>query len=326
MSKQPRHRPQRSFPNAKRVIVDCELEKCIHCGEPLVSGKTWHMRKQVQTMEGPLFVAGKSKKCANSECRYGGQSYHASGVLRISLPYSTYGLDVLAFIGWQHEQAHQQFVEIQKQLNERGVRVNERNVGKLYRQFLALLGGLNERVEQRLTETAEVHGGLIWGLDALKPEGDGTLLYVLYEVLSGTPVDALQATYPTADELSQWLRPYRALPFKVLATLSDGEERIIAALKRSWPAAPHQRCQEHILGNLAEPVLKVDAHLRQGMRADLGGLPAVPAQAEPSVSQASDGPLAVAAQAEPATRLTNEGSLGSVPPFCLPRRFNETQP
>jgi hypothetical protein len=88
------------------------------------------------------------------------------------------------------------------------------------------------------------------------------LLYVLYEVLSGTPVGAIQANYPTADELSQWLQPYQALPFKVLATLSDGEDRIIAGLKRSWPDAPHQRCQEHILGNIAEPVLKVEAKLR----------------------------------------------------------------
>jgi hypothetical protein len=51
----------------------------------------------------------------------------------ISLPHSTYGLDVLAFIGWQHEHEHKQLVEIQRQLNARGVLVNERNVGKLYR-------------------------------------------------------------------------------------------------------------------------------------------------------------------------------------------------
>jgi hypothetical protein len=49
---------------------------------------------------------------------------------------STYGLDVLAFIEWQHE--HQQLVEIQRSLKGRGVEINESNVGKLYRQFLAL--------------------------------------------------------------------------------------------------------------------------------------------------------------------------------------------
>ncbi|MBU1752026.1 MAG: hypothetical protein KKA73_30475 [Chloroflexi bacterium] len=308
MSKQPRHRPQRSFADAKRVIVDCELDKCVHCGQPLESSQTWHMRKYVQTMKAPLFVAGKSKKCANPDCSHSGQHYHASGVLRISLPFSTYGLDVLAFIGWQHEHEHKQFVEIQQKLNERGVLVNERNVGKLYRQFLALLGGRDERVERRLTATAEEHGGLIWGLDGLQPEGHGTLLYVLYEVLSGTPVTALQADHPTAKELVTWLNPYSALPFAALATLSDGEDTLMAALKTCWPDAPHQRCQEHVLGNIAAGALKEDSRLRKQMGEDLGGLAKVPTQCEAEASLPTGGP------AEPA------------PPFCPPLPANEMRP
>jgi hypothetical protein len=76
--------------------MECELEKCIHCEQPLVGSKTWHVRKTVQTLEGPLFVAGKSKQCANLDCSHFGEHYHASGVLRISLPYSTFY--VVAFV------------------------------------------------------------------------------------------------------------------------------------------------------------------------------------------------------------------------------------
>ena len=148
--KRPRHRPQRSFPNAERVILECELERCVHCGRPLVPSGTWHMRKYVQTMKGPLFVAGKSKICDWPDCTHGGHHYHASRVWQISMPQSTYGLDVLAFIGWQHEQEHKQFAEIQGMLNQRQIAVSERHVGRLYRQFLALLGGMNERVRSRL--------------------------------------------------------------------------------------------------------------------------------------------------------------------------------
>jgi hypothetical protein len=238
-------------------------------------------------MSGALFVAGKSKKCDYVDCSHYGHHYHASGVLRISLPYNTYGLDVLAFIGWQHEHEHKQFAEIQEMLNQGGIEVCERHVGRLYRQFLALLGGINERVERRLDETAEKHGGVMWGIDALQPEGHGTLLYVLYEVLSGTPVAAAQLDHPTADDLVEWLKAYQALPYQVLATLSDGEKAIIAALETCWPDAPRQRCQEHYLGNLAEPVLKVDGKLQQWMWNDLEGLPAVPS--EPETSPVEDG-------------------------------------
>jgi len=276
MQKHPRHRPRRSFPNAKRIIMECELNECIHCGSPLSPRRPWHMKKTVQTMNGPVFVAGKSKECVNPLCRHYGMHYYASRVLLISLPYSTYGLDVLAFIGWQHEHEHRQLVEIQRELNRRGILVNERTVGKLYRQFLALLGGLSEQIEERLAATVAEYGGLIWAIDALQPEGHGSLLYVLYEVLGETPVAAIQLEQPTEARLREWLKPYQALSFPVLATLSDGEKAVIGVLKGCWPDAPHQRCQAHFLNNLAEPVLEVDSKLRKWMRGDLGGLPKVP--------------------------------------------------
>lgn len=288
MNKQPRHRPQRSFPNAKRVIVDCELENCVDCGQPLVPGRSWHTHKTIQTLDGPLFVAGQSKRCTNPACGQSGKFYHARGVLRYSLPHSTYGLDVLAYIGWQHEKEQRQLSEIQRELNGRGLLVNERNVGKLYRQFLALLGGASAKTLQVLQATAAKQGGLMWAIDALQPEGHGTLLYVLYEVLSGSAVSALQSNHPTAEELSEWLKPYQALPHPVLATLSDGEDAIIAALNKCWPQAAHQRCQSHALSNLAEAVQKHDTQQGRQMRQDLGGLPAVPEQLKMLVTASAE--------------------------------------
>lgn len=175
-----------------RLLYECELNECVHCRTPLAPRKTWHMSKTVQTLNGPVFVAGKSKTCINESCFYFGKHYYATGVLKMSLPYSTYGLDVLAFIGWKHEQEHRQLVEIQRELNQQGVLINERTVGKLYRQFLALVGGMNAQRVERLADSSKEYGGLIWAVDALQPEGHGTLLYVLYEVLSGTAVSAIQ--------------------------------------------------------------------------------------------------------------------------------------
>lgn len=280
IAKLPRHRPQRKFSNAKRIILECSLIECVHCGKELVLRRPRHMRKTIQTMDGAVFVAGKSKECTNPSCTHFGKHYYASGVLKYSLPYSTYGLDVLAFIGWQHEHEHQQLVEIQRSLKGRGVEINEQNVGKLYRQFLALLGGTIAHTQEKLAATADEHGGLIWAIDALQPEGHGTLLYVLYEVLSGTPVSAVQLQQAQVQGLIEWLQPYKELPYKILATLSDGESAIITAVNSSWPDAPHQRCQAHFLSNLSEVVLPLDTKLRQQLKADLDGLPKVPEYSE----------------------------------------------
>jgi hypothetical protein len=57
----------------------------------------------------------------------------------------------------------------------------------------------------------------------------------LYEVLSGTPVSGIQLPQAQAQRLIEWLELYKELPYKVLATLSDGEKSIITAMNSSWP-------------------------------------------------------------------------------------------
>jgi hypothetical protein len=47
--------------------------------------------------------------------------------------------------------------------------------------------------QHRLETAVHQHGGLIWAIDALQPEENDPLLYVLYEVLSNTPLSAFRA-------------------------------------------------------------------------------------------------------------------------------------
>jgi hypothetical protein len=98
MSRRPPHRLQRSSLDAERVILTCELEECAHCGEPLVPGSIWFVRKYVPSMNGPLFVEGKTPKCDSPDCSHSGHHYHTNRVFQIRLPQSTYGLDMPALI------------------------------------------------------------------------------------------------------------------------------------------------------------------------------------------------------------------------------------
>jgi hypothetical protein len=276
MEKKPRHRPHREYPGAQRVILDPDIAVCPFCEQKLKTLRNWHSRKTIQTLKGPLFVAGRTKVCPKPGCRATGQRFYAGKVWRYSLPRGSYGLDVLAYIGWEHDHGHRQLVEIQRDLNEQGVEINERNVGKLYRQFLALLSGAGEDFKARLQATVQRYGGVIWAIDGLEPEGSSRILYVLYEVLSGQPFGAFQGEGLGEEELVSWLSAYQDPEVPVLATLSDGEATLIAALKACWPQAPHQRCQVHFLNNLTSDVLDYDDELRKAMRQDLGGLPKVP--------------------------------------------------
>ncbi len=274
-----KRRPKRCNPKAARLTAVCELEHCPQCGERLSSvGNAAHSHKTVQTLTGTFYVVAYSRVCHNCECSANGTHFHAAEHLKVSLPYSTYGLDVVAFAGIQREREHKQFAEIQSELNQRGVDINDTSVGRLYRLFTALLEGAWPRRRERVAQAAVQHGGVILMADGLEPDGAGPQLYVLWEVFSGTPVGGMLIDQADAPHLTQWLSECRDrlgdLP--VLALLSDQEKALVTALRTVWPQAPHQLCQMHFMNNLSGPVQQSDQELQQHLRDQLGSLPPVP--------------------------------------------------
>ena len=157
-------RPKRHNPEAERLTFVCELECCPECGERLSSqGMSAHSRKTVQTMQDEFYVVAYSRVCQNVECSAYGAHFHAGAHLKVSPPSSTYGMDVIAFVGIQRDRAHRQFTEIQELLNQRGVQINDTSVGRLYRLFLALIALHNaEIVMPELDDWPVVTGYGLW--------------------------------------------------------------------------------------------------------------------------------------------------------------------
>ncbi len=272
-------RPKRHNPSAPRLTFVAEVEQCLRCKQLLGSkGSTAHTAKTVQTMKGEYYVVGYSRVCVTPDCAYFGQHYHASGHLKVSLPYSTYGLDVLAYVGIQRSRHHQQFVEIATGLNEQGVAINDKSVGRLYRQFLALVTGAWPQREARLQTAAKQYGGLVLLADALAPDGEGPQLYVLWEALSGTPVSGLLLDKTDTPHVTKWMEECTKLLEKlpVLGTMCDGEGALLTGLEIVWPEAAHGLCQSHYLGNLAKPVEEDDRTLKQELQTQLCQLAGVP--------------------------------------------------
>ena len=270
-------RPKRSNPQAERKIFQAELEKCPICNSRLSStGNSAHSRKTVQTFQGEQYVVAYSRLCNNSKCEKYKHHYHAVGHLGVALPGETYGLDIVAFIGWQRDREQRRFAEIHKILNQKGVQINERSVGRLYRLYQVLLKSGHKKIYARLVKTEEEYGGLILASDGLKPDGGGGTLYILYEVLSGTPVTAMWQEVADAVHLTAWLRQSEAVNFNVLATMSDHEEALMIALNTVWPDAKHQLCQSHFIGGLSRPIHEADQKLQADLKTHLQKLPKPP--------------------------------------------------
>ena len=67
-------------------------------------------------------------------------------------------------------------------------------------------------------------------------------LYVLHELLSSTVISVAMVEQANEINLIEWLKPYGEWGELVEATLSNHEKALVAALKATWPKAPHQLC------------------------------------------------------------------------------------
>ena len=133
-----------------------------------------------------------------------------------------------------------------------------------------------KKVRSRLAKTEQEYGGLVLASDGLKPDGCGGTLYVLYEVLGGTPVAAAWQEVADTIHLTAWLQQSEAADFKVLATMSDHEEALVIGLNTVWSDAKHQLCQEHFISGLSKPIHEADQQLQAILKKELRGLPKPP--------------------------------------------------
>ena len=270
-----RRRPKQLVPQERR-IYHAELELCPHCGTPLRLSGHYMWRKTVQTLDRVVYVASRPKECPNSGCPQYGKRYPSVAAQGVALPHSTYGLDVVAQIGWWRDHEHLSDYEIHRRLQGR-VQISRRQVDWLLQQYRLLLACTHQPALERLAQAVAEYGGLIISLDGLEPEGAQEQLWVVREVLTQTILAAAWLPRVTAETLGALLRPVKASlehhGFPVLATLSDKQTPLEKALETIWPEVRHQWCQAHFLRNLAQPLYERDqalkTELRQQVRARL---------------------------------------------------------
>ncbi len=277
--KKPAHRPKRTYPDAPIHRSHVTIKACPFCDSHLVTTSSREVDKSVQTLAGHVHVIGYSRKCSNKNCPHPEARYHAPQAAKLSLPNVTYGFDILCYIANRHNEDKKNFKEIWEELSqEKGIEISKREVGRLYRKMAILLVGNQVMIQEKLAQTVEKYGRLIMEVDGLQPDGNGSKLYVLHELLSGTVLSVVQLDQANTTTLTEWLEPYREWDKAVKATLSDKEKALVAALKAVWPEAKHQLCQMHFVKNLSEPVHKADRELQKEIRDAMGTLPPTPVQ------------------------------------------------
>jgi hypothetical protein len=252
---------QKSVVCTERRHYQPEFDHCLLCGEKLRSRRYLNWRKPIQMLNGNVYVTSRGRYCSH----HSALTYLSAEAAQLSLPQSTYGLDVLVHIGYQRDYKRMTFAQVHETLPDH-IRVSQRHLSSLYREYLALLACAEQVDVEELKAAAAKYGGLILSVDGLEPEGGQPQLWVVREVLTGTLLAA--GWLPRVDEptLKEFLAPVKALDLPLLATVSDKQGALINALKALWRDLPHQYCQAHYLSNAMTPVYEADTQLKMQLR------------------------------------------------------------
>jgi len=285
-------------------------ESCPDCGRRLPIYQV--ISRSVECVERAVLLKRRDKRCG-PDCPGERPVFFAPRDLRVVLPNRIYGLDVTLNVGERHLDDGVALAQITRDLNARGVPVDQRHTCRVFRDFVALtelVRGDEAAVQKRLL----AQGGMVLMCDGVQFEDRSPVLYLVWDAISGTPLFGERKPFRGADDLVPLLERVRAMGVPVLGVVSDKEKGLVPAVQRVFPDVPYQFCHTHFLKNCAKP-LDADRTSLQGsvrrrtdaVRKVSAGLPRSPspgseaAPAEEEVAPVVDETAPPAASTEPTT-------------------------
>lgn len=254
--------------NLSTLYYRPEFDLCLNCGAPLKRSHTaW--RKTITTLQGTVRVFNQAYRCRDRElCAQPDRVYRSAYADGISLPYYTYGLDIVIYIGQQRLRQHRTIPEIHNALQqwEPTVAISEREIQYLFDVYLLLSAcSHGQRLDAHRSEI-EANGGVVLAIDGAKPEKGQPGLYIFRDALSGCRLHSAILHSADTDTLAQELRVVEGLGLPIQAIISDDEKATVSAVAIVFPGKPHGLCHTHFLKAAQKPVYAVDQQLAKELK------------------------------------------------------------
>ncbi len=237
-------------------------EDCPDCGRKLPVYQ--NDKRRVQGLDFQFWLNRRDKRCRKS-CPGPRPLFRAPRDLRVNLPGRIYGLDVTVHIGERHLGDGVSQGRITRELNARGLPIDQRTTGRIFRDFVALtslVGGDDDALRAKL----RAQGGIVLMCDGVQFEDRSPVLYLAWDALSGEPLFGERKLYRGAEDLIPLLEGVRDMNVPVLGIVTDKEKGLVPAVEHVFPEVPYQFCHTHFLKNCAKPLQTDTSALGKAVR------------------------------------------------------------
>ena len=255
---------------AMQRFLEPARKRCWACEGPL--WMVYHTARTVALLDGLCRFTLTVRRCENRGCPLYHQPYRPEEETAVALPHGEFSLDIIALIGALRYAEHRSVPEIHRALHGRGISIAERTVTHLvqrYEELVALRLANQTRLRARLQE----QGRVVLALDGLQPDMGHEVLWVLRDCLSGEVLLARSVLGATEADIAALLREVAAaLPVPIVGVISDGQESLRTAVRRTLPDVPHQLCQFHYLREAARPLYEADRHAKKELKKHVRGV------------------------------------------------------
>jgi hypothetical protein len=243
---------------------------CPACGKPLWAAYT--TQRSVTTLGGTIRLRLQVRRCRDPHCPRHAVPLRPEQEGRFALPEHEFGLDIIALVGALRHAQHRSIPEIHAELIRRGVPVCLRTVANLLDRYDELLA-LSLSDTGRLRRVTAAAGRVILAIDGLQPDVGHEVLWVLRDCLSGEILLAKSLLSSTRDDLAELIQEVKeALQVPIAGVVSDGQDSIRKAVKKSLKDIPHQLCHFHYLREAAKPIYEADRHAKKELKKRVRGV------------------------------------------------------
>ena len=249
-----------------------EIDRCPSCGS-VISRHHIAWRKHLQTMKGNIYATSYAYSCISTMC---GKTYRSMEADMLSLPYRTYGIDVIVEIGYLRHEEKRSMDEILKALRSLGIRMSRTECYILTHVFEELIAIRPVEFDPDWYDQVIGNGGIILAVDGVQPERGNSTLYVLQDALTSKVLYADYLNSSSSDNIASMIGKVRdamkRLDIPIIAVISDHQASIRIGVEKALPGVNHQFCHFHVLRNALKPIIDMDRGMKKNMRKRIRGI------------------------------------------------------